>query len=205
MSDTTSYEETTESRRIMDGTPIGIVVPRRSNQQTQRPIKFRYYALMTNVMNFIEPLNYEQDKDNEYWVNAMNEEYNFIMRNKTWDLVEFPKDKIPIGSKWLFKSNFKADGSINKLKARLVAKGYSQQEGIDCEETYALVAKLNTIRILVALATKQNWRIHRLDVKYAFFNGDLKEEVYLVHLEGFVQNGQEHLVCRLNKAIYGLK
>ena len=135
----------------------------------------------------------------------MNEDYNSIMRNKTWELVEFPKDKVHIGSKWLFKSKFKADGSIDNLKARLVAKGYSQQEGIDFEETYAPVAKLNTIRLLVALATKQNWRIHQLDVKSAFLNGDLKEEVYLVQPNGFVQKGQEHLVCRLKKAIYGLK
>ena len=121
------------------------------------------------------------------------------------DLVELPKDKVPIGSKWLFKSKHKADGSIDKFKARLVAKGYSQQEGIDFEETYAPVAKLNNIILLVALATKHNWRIHHFDVKSAFLNGDLKEEVYLVHPEGFMQKGQEKLVCRLKKAIYGLK
>ena len=186
MSDTTSDDETTEGRRIMDGNPIGIVVPRRSNQQTQPPVKFRDYALMTNVMNVIEPLNYEQAKDKEEWVTTMNGEYNSIMRNKTWELVELTKDKVPIGSKWLFKSKLKVDGSIDKFKERLVAKGYSQQEGIDFEETYAPVAKLNTIRLLVALATKHNWRIHQLDVKTAFLNGDLKEEVYLVQPEGFV-------------------
>ena len=91
---------------------------------------------------------------------VMNEEYNSIMRNKTWDSVELPKDKVPIGSKWLYKSKLKVDSSIDKFKERLVAKGYSQQEGIDFEETYALVAKLNTIRLLVALSTKHNWRIH---------------------------------------------
>ena len=91
---------------------------------------------------------------------AMNEEYNSFMRNKTWGLVELPKDKVPIGSKWIFKSKLKADGSIDKFKERLVAKGYSQKEGIDFEETYAPVAKLNTIILLVALATKHSWRIH---------------------------------------------
>jgi len=186
MSDTTSDDETIEDRRIMDGTPIGTVVPRRSSRQTHPPVKFRDYALMTSIMNVIEPLNYEQAKYKEEWVTVMNEEYNSIMRKKTRDLVELPKDKVPIGSKWLFKSKLKADGSIDKFKARLVAKGYSQQEGIDFEETYAVVAKLNTIRLLVALATKHNWRIHQLDVKSAFLNGDLKEEVYLVHPEGFV-------------------
>ena len=160
---------------------------------------------MTNVMNVIEPLNYDQAKDKDEWVNSMNEEYNSIMRNKTWELVEFPKDKVPIGSKWLFKSKFRSGGSIDKLKARLFAKSYSQQEGIDFEETYAPLAKLNTIRLLVALATKQKWRIHQLHVKYAFLNADLKEEVYLVNPGGFVQKGQEHLVRRLKKSIYGLK
>ena len=120
---------------------------------------------------------------------AMNEEYNSIMRNKTWELVELPKDKLPIGSEWLFKYKLKDNGSVDKFKERLIAKGYSQQEGIDFEETYAQIAELNTIRLLVALATKHNWRIHQLDVKSSFVNGDLKEEVYLVHPEGFFQKG----------------
>ena len=93
----------------MDVTTIGTVVPRRSSRQTHPPVKFRDYALMTSIMNVIEPLNYEQAKDKEEWVTAMNEEYNSIMRNKTWDVVELPKDKVPRGSKWLFKSELKAD------------------------------------------------------------------------------------------------
>ena len=80
-----------------------------------------------------------------------------------------------------------------------------QKEGIDFEDTFAPVAKINTIRVLVALATTHKWKIHQLDVKSAFLNDDLKEEVYLFHLEGFVLKGQEHIVCKLNKSIYGLK
>ena len=156
-------------------------------------------------MNVKESLSYEQAKDKKEWVNAMNEEYNSIMKNQTWELTELPKDKIPIGCKWLFKSKFKFDGSIDKYKARLVAKGYAQKEGIYFEDTFSSVAKLNTIRVLVALATKHKWKIHQLDVKHAFLNGELKEEVYLVHPGGFVQKGEEHLVCKLKKAIYGLK
>ena len=95
MNDIALDEETTKIRRVMDGTPIVIVVPRRSNRQTQPPIKFRYCALIANVMIVIERLNYDQSKDKEEWVNAMNEEYNSIMRNKTWELVEFPKIKYP--------------------------------------------------------------------------------------------------------------
>jgi hypothetical protein len=89
----------------------------------------------------------------------------------------------------LYKTKFNADGSIDKYNARLVAKGYSQQKGIDCEDTFTPVAKLNTIRVLIALATKYIWKIHQLDIKFAFLNGDLKEEVYLTQPEGFIKKG----------------
>eukprot|EP00253_Pinus_taeda_P022507 PITA_22507 len=156
-------------------------------------------------MNVVEPSSYDEAKEYEEWRDAMNEEYNSIMKNDTWELTKFPKNKVPIGCKWLYKSKFNVDGSIDKHKAKLVAKGYSQKEGIDYEDTFVPVAKLNTIRIMIALATKYNWKMHQLDVKSAFLNGELKEEVYLVQLEGFVKQGHEHLVCRLKKALYGLK
>jgi hypothetical protein len=123
---------------------------------------------MSHVMNVVEPINYDQAKEHEEWRNVMNDEYDSLMKNQTWELVELPENKVPIGSKWLYKSKFKADGSIDKYKARLVAKGYSQKEGIDYEDTFAPVAKLNTIRVLIALATKHNWKIHQLDVKSIF-------------------------------------
>ena len=142
---------------------------------------------MTQVMNTIEPANYQQAKEHKVWMDAMKEEYDSIMKNETWELTELPENKVPIGCKWLFKSKFNADGSIDKHKARLVAKGYSQKEGIDYVDTFAPVAKLNTIRLMIALATKHKWNLHQLDVKSAFLNGELKEEVYLVQPEGFVK------------------
>ena len=110
----------------------------------------------------------------------MNEEYESIMKNETWELIELPENKVPIGCKWLYKTKFNANGSIDKYKARLVAKGYSQKDGIDYEVTFSLVAKVNTIRIMIALATQHNWKIHQLDVKSSFLNGYLKEEVFLI-------------------------
>jgi hypothetical protein len=135
----------------------------------------------------------------------MEEEYESIMKNNTWELTELPKHKKPIGCKWIYKPKFKSDGSIDKYKARLVAKGYSQTKGIYYAVTFAPVAKLNTIIFLIALATKYHWKLHQLDVKYSFLNGELKEEVYLTQPKGFVEHGKEHLVCKLNKSLYGLK
>eukprot|EP00253_Pinus_taeda_P019494 PITA_19494 len=179
--------------------------PRRSSRQSQVPVKYKYYALMSQIMNVVEPSSYDEAKEYEEWRNAMNEEYNSIMKNDTRELTELHKNKVPIGCKWLYKSKFNTDGSIDKHKAILVAKRYSQKKGIDYEDTFAPVANLSTIRIMIALTTKYNWKMHQLDVKSAFLNGELKEEVYLVQLEGFVKQGQEHLVCRLKKDLYGLK
>eukprot|EP00253_Pinus_taeda_P015845 PITA_15845 len=150
---------------------------------------------MSKTLNIIEPANYEEPSKSDTWRAAMYEEIESINRNHTWDLVELPEGKTPIGCKCLYKPKINADGSIEKLKARLVAKCYSQQEGIDFDDTFAPVAKLNTIRMLISLATKHKWQLHQLDVKSAFLNGDLKEEIYLVQPEGFVKKGQEHLVC----------
>lgn len=105
----------------------------------------------------------------------------------------------------MYKTKFKADGSIDKYKAMLVAKEYSQQEGIYYDGTFSPVAKLNKIKMIIALANKHHWVIHDLDVKSAFLNGDLKEEVYLVQLQGFSKQGEEHLDSMLKKALYGLK
>lgn len=104
-------------------------------------------------------------------------------------MVELPKGKEPIECKWLYKPNFKEDGSIDKYKSKLVEKGYTQKGGIDYEETFARVDKLNTIRLLIASATKYIWNLHQLDVKFSFLNGNLKEEVYLTQPEGFEKRG----------------
>ena len=109
----------------------------------------------------------------------MNEEIKMIEKNHTWELVDKPQDKEVIGLKWVYKVKHNDDGSINKYKARLVAKGYAQQPGIDFNETYAPVVRMETIRTVLALAAQHQLPVFQLDVKSAFLNGELEEEVYV--------------------------
>ena len=135
----------------------------------------------------------------------MQEEIKMIEKNKTWELVDYPNDKEIIGVKQVYKTKLNSDGSIQKHKARLVAKGYSQQYGVDYNETFAPVARLDTIRALIALAAQKKWQIHQLDVKSAFLNGYLKEEIHIEQPQGFVILRKEDKVLKLKKALYGLK
>ena len=117
-----------------------------------------------------------------------------------------PPGAKPIGLKWIFKLKRNADGSIHKYKSRLlVAKGYIQRHGIDFEEVFAPVARIETVRFLISLAAFNEWEIHHLDVKTAFLHGDLKEVVYVCQPEGFEVAGHEEKVYKLNKALYGLR
>lgn len=110
-----------------------------------------------------------------------------------------------IGLKWVYKLKKDANGEIQKYKARIVAKGYVQRQGIDFEEIFAPVTRLETVRMLLALAAKNGWEVHHLDVKTAFLNGEIMEEVYVSQPEGFIQKGKETLVYKLIKALYGLR
>ena len=133
---------------------------RRSGRQTQLPARLKDYALRTSILNIVEPTNYKEASQFDEWRATMNEEFESIIKNHTWDLVELPEGKIPIGCKWLYKPKFNADGSIEKFKSIFVTKGYSKKEGIDFEEIFSLIAKLNTIRMLIVLATKHQWKLH---------------------------------------------
>ncbi|KAJ9557005.1 hypothetical protein OSB04_011619 [Centaurea solstitialis] len=144
-------------------------------------------------------------RDAHLWKEAINDEMDSILYNGTWELDNLPKGKIPIGSKWIFKKKYHPDGSISAYKARLVAKGYRQREGIDYFDTYAPVARISSIRTLIAISALKALYIHQMDVKTAFLNGYLNEEIYLEQPEGFVMPRQENKVCRLIKSLYGLK
>ncbi|WKA10744.1 hypothetical protein VitviT2T_028301 [Vitis vinifera] len=140
-----------------------------------------------------------------FWKEAINDEMDSIMSNQTWELVDLPPGSKPIGCKWVFRRKYHTDGMIQTFKARLVAKGFKQRECIDYFDTYAPVARTTSIRILFALASIHNLFVHQMDVKKAFLNGDLNEEVYMEQPEGFVLLGNENKVCKLVKSLYGLK
>lgn len=152
-----------------------------------------------------EPLNFEKAMQDEKWRNATHEEINVIKKNDTWKLATLPKGQKAIGVKWVYKAKKNEKGEVERYKARLVAKGYSQCAEIDHEEVFAPVARLETIRLLISLVAYNNWKIYQMDVKSAFLNGLLEEEVYIEQPMGYVIKGHESKVLRLKKAIYGLK
>ena len=120
-----------------------------------------------------------KSQDVAFWKEAINDEMDSIIGNKTWKLVDLPPGSNPIGCKWIFRKKMKIDGTIDKFKARLVAKGFKQKEGLDYFDTYAPVARITTIRLLIALASIYKLEIHQMDVKTAFLNGELDEEIYM--------------------------
>lgn len=120
-------------------------------------------------------------------------------------MVDPPLRQRPIGLKWVYKIKKDASDIITKHKARLVAKGYVQRQGIDYEEVFAPVARLESVRLLLALAASEGWPIHHMDVRSAFLNGELREQVFVAQPPGFVVAGQERKVLRLVKALYGLR
>ena len=160
------------------------------------------------VTHIVEPQTYEQAQQSpqsKEWLAAAENEYQSLIENHTWDLVELPPDRTPIGSKWVFKAKHNSDGTIERFKGRLVAKGYSQQHGIDFYKTFSPVVSYTSIRTLLAYALQRNMTIHQMDVVTAFLNGDLNEENYMSQPDGFIKPGTEHLVCKLRKSIYRLK
>nr|AAV44166.1 putative polyprotein [Oryza sativa Japonica Group] len=143
--------------------------------------------------------------DADYWKEAVRSEMDSIMSNGTWEVVECPYGCKPVGCKWVFKKKLRPDGTIEKYKVRLVAKGYTQKEGEDFFDTYSPVARLTTIRVLLALAASHGLLVHQMDVKTAFLNGELEEEIYMDQPDGYVLEGQEGMMCKLLKSLYGLK
>ena len=160
-----------------------------------------YFCFVSNI----EPKNINEAIKDESWVIAMQEELNQFVRNDVWTLVPQPKSQTIIGTKWVFRNKMDENGIVSRNKARLVAQGYNQQEGIDYDETFAPVARLESIRILLAYACAHNFKLFQMDVKSAFLNGVINEEVYVAQPPGFIDFEKPNYVYKLKKALYGLK
>jgi hypothetical protein len=156
------------------------------------------------LLSTIEPNCFEESNKDEFWNKAMDEELDQIEKNDTWELVPRPKNKNVIDTKWVFRK-LNEDGQVTRNKARLVCKGYAQIEGIEFEETFAPVARMEAIHLLLAYACSKNVKVYQMDVKLAFLNGELEEEVYIEQPEGFQLSENTYYVCKLKKALYGLK
>ena len=161
------------------------------------------YQRCSLVVN--EPTSYAEAQESRAWRSAMQAELDMINKNETWQLVDRPTNRKVIGVRWVFKTKLNPDGSICKHKAKLVVKGYAQQYGVDYQETFSPVARYDTIKLLLAFATHNSWQIHQLDVKSAFLNGLLTEEIFVEQPDGFLIHGKENQVYLLKKALYGLK
>ncbi|GJV07539.1 retrovirus-related pol polyprotein from transposon TNT 1-94 [Tanacetum coccineum] len=190
-----------------DATPRAFIIDNPScsaskRKQLQTDAMWCYFdAFLTSV----EPKNFKQAMTKPSWIDAMQEEIHEFQRLEVWELVSCPDKVLLIKLKWIYKVKTDEFGGVLNNKARLVAQGFRQEEGIDFEESFAPVARIEAISIFLANAAHKNMTIYQMDVKTAFLNGELKEEVYVSQLEGFVDQDNPSHVYKLKKALYGLK
>ena len=189
---------------------VDIVPIRRSVRTIRAPDKLCLNVESDEHMlgDLDEPPNFKaalSGLESEKWLEAANVEMQSMKDNQVWHLVDLPPDAKTVGCKWIFKKKTDMDGNVHTYKARLVAKGYTQIYGIDYDETFSPVADIRAIRILIAIAAFYDYEIWQMDVKTAFLNGYLDEDVYMVQPEGFVDPKHPSKVCKLQRSIYGLK
>ncbi|CAB4002241.1 Hypothetical predicted protein [Paramuricea clavata] len=188
-----------------------VALPRESrNRRPPERYGLPYTFNITKEENIQERKSYNdaiRSPHAENWRKAMQAEYESLMDNNTWTLVDEPEDQQVLPGKWVYKVKYRANGQVDKLKARYVAKGYAQIEGIDFFDTYAPTYKPESFRILLATAARKDLYLGQMDVKSAYLHSKIEEEIYLEQPEGFVKkaNSGQKLVCKLNKSIYGLK
>nr|KYP52900.1 Retrovirus-related Pol polyprotein from transposon TNT 1-94 [Cajanus cajan] len=162
-------------------------------------------AFLTSLNTTTTPTSLSEALSDKKWKQAMDVEMEALEKNSTWDLVALPNGKKPVGCKWVYTIKYKADGSIERYKARLVAKGFTQTYGVDYMETFAPVAKMNTVRVILSLAANYGWNLQQFDVKNAFLHGEIEEEIYMELPPGYGEKTAANTVCKLKKALYGLK
>ncbi|GJT67942.1 retrotransposon protein, putative, ty1-copia subclass [Tanacetum coccineum] len=208
-SENTSQHQHEVEHDVVD-TQTDVILVHRSARIPQAPERYGFYidAEEHELGDHGEPPNYRaalSDPESEKWLEAMNAEMQSMKDNQVWNLVDLPPNCKTVKSKWLFKKKTDINGNINTYKARLVAKCFTQTYGVDYEETFSPVADIKAIRILIAIAAYYDYEIWQMDVKTAFLNGRLNEDVYMVQPEGFVNHKHPGRVCKLQRSIYGLK
>lgn len=176
-----------------------------------------YKSFLSNLSTHREPTSYHEAVVDPRWLSAMELELQALSSNNTWEIVDLPPGKVPIGNKWDYKIKYHPDGSVDRYKARLVAKGYTQLYGVDFHDTFSPVAKITTVRCLLSVAAMSQWPLYQMDVTNVFLQGDLDEEIYMILPPGLRSQGEscEGLrrqgefekikVCKLMKSLYGLK
>ncbi|CAJ2645639.1 unnamed protein product [Trifolium pratense] len=177
------------------------------NKDSQRKTRsqLRSEESLVGLISMMEPTKIDEALKDDAWIVAMQEELNQFQRNDVWTLVARPSHKNIIGTKWVFRNKLNEQGEVVRNKARLVAQGYSQQEGIDYTETFAPVARLEAIRLLLSYVVNHGITLYQMDVKSAFLNGFIFEEVYVKQPPGFEDISNPEHVFRLKKSLYGLK
>ncbi|KAJ9540760.1 hypothetical protein OSB04_027266 [Centaurea solstitialis] len=181
---------------------------RRSTRIRQEPDRYLGFLVSQDDGELNEPTSYGEavsGSESEQWQEAMKAEMQSMYDNQVWELTDLPQHCRAVGRKWVFKKKTDMDGNVHTFKARLVAKGFTQTHGIDYDETFSPVAMLKSIRILMAISAYFNYEIWQMDVKTAFLNGKLTEDVYMEQPEGFIDPKNPNKVCKLLKSIYGLK
>jgi hypothetical protein len=202
------------------GEPAEVELPRRGNRARKLPGEWWKSATTPGATanhagveaeeKPIEPISYKQalrSPQTKEWQAAITEEYESLVARKTWQLVPRPAGRKLVDSKWVFKVKRDSDGRIARYKARLVARGFTQEHGVDYNETFAPTVRVMSLRVLMALAAYYDWEAEQLDVVTAFLEADIEEEIYMRQPEGFreVNDQGDELVCKLLRALYGLK
>ena len=208
----TDGAQETQHEPVAEPAPTAEPQPLRRSTRERKSTTSNDYVYMSEEGHDIgkvdDPSSFKEAMSSEHshkWCDAMEEELKSMSANKVWDLVEIPEGAKTVGCKWVYKTKYDSKGKIERFKARLVAKGFTQIEGIDYTETFSPVSKKDSFRIVMALVAHYDLELHQMDVKTAFLNGDLHENVYMRQPEGFVVKGKEQMGCRLRKSIYGLK
>jgi hypothetical protein len=185
--------------------------------ELRKSSRIRRPAISTNYVVYLQEFDFDvgpkddpsvfsqaMSGDNStLWYDAMKEEMESMAKNQVWDLIDLPKGAVAIGCKWVYKTKRDVFGNVERYKARLVAKGFTQKEGIDYHETFSPVSKKDSFRIIMALVAHFDLELYQMDVKTAFLNGDLEEEVYMKQPDDFDDDSKR--ACKLKKSIYGLK